>query len=265
MCLRGARVPACTFTHECVCVCWIVIVSPCVSDRAIWQRAHGGEANADLMSRRAGRPDWEVCRHSNVWRWARVALRDWGGDWAAVDGEPPRLHLPTSSPLPPATFTSPTKTTPLVDVWLLASSPTIPQWEYCSSIPQVSVTVLSVHTYILLMHVGIKAEMTDYIAGGLPRWTISVFTGGGGDGCYITWCHFFFFPETIFPSRWLSKCTLSVHMHCLQQSRRCADLTGDWCVFDHSSSPSTLLLRPAGGPCCSEVGAMLRTCVVRLC
>lgn len=36
-------------------------------------------------------------------------------------------------------------------------------------------------------------------------------------------------------------------------------------MFDHGSSPSTLLLRPAGGPCCSEVGAMLRMCVVRLC
>lgn len=45
--------------------------------------------------------------------------------------------------------------------------------------------MLSVHTYIILMHVGVKPEMTDYIAGGLPRWTISVFTGGGGNGCYL--------------------------------------------------------------------------------
>lgn len=59
----------CPRTYSCTCVyascCWIGIVFPCASDRAIWKRAQGGEANADLMSRWACRI--EKCIGTVMW------------------------------------------------------------------------------------------------------------------------------------------------------------------------------------------------------
>lgn len=119
----------CRGTYSCMCVyascCWIGIVFPCASDRAIWERAQGGDANADLMSRRLCRI--EKCIATVMW--GDVPISPWGirvlscSRWET----PARPHPSTSSLLPPYTCLS--KIIPLVDVWALARSPTCPPWE----------------------------------------------------------------------------------------------------------------------------------------
>lgn len=122
-------VQVCQGTYSCMCVyascCWIGIVFSCASDRAIWERAQGGEANADLMSRRACRI--EKCISTVMW--GDVPISPWGITVLSCSrwGTPARPHPSTSSLLLPYTCLS--KIIPLVDVWALARSPTCLPWE----------------------------------------------------------------------------------------------------------------------------------------
>lgn len=127
--LVWACVPACQRTYSCTCVyascCWIGIVFPCSSDRAIWRRAQGEEANADLMSRRACRI--EKCIGTVMW--GDVPISPWGIRVLSCSrwGTPARPHPSTASLLPP--YTSLSKIIPLLDVWALARSSARPPWE----------------------------------------------------------------------------------------------------------------------------------------
>lgn len=93
--------------HACVCTlscCWIGIVFLCTSDRAIWQRAQGGEANADLMSQQPGRI--EKCIGAVMW--GDGPMSPWGIRILSCSrwGTQARPHPSTSSLLPPYTFPS---------------------------------------------------------------------------------------------------------------------------------------------------------------
>lgn len=104
MCLWGH---ACLSTCSRVCAyasrCWIVIVFPGASDRAIWQRAQGGEANADQMSRRAGRIEkcigTVMCGDGPMSPWG-IRVLSCSGWWT-----PARPHPSTSFP-PPTIYLS---------------------------------------------------------------------------------------------------------------------------------------------------------------
>lgn len=95
----GARIRVCAYASR----CWIVIVFPGASDRAIWQRAQGGEANADQMSRRAGRIEkcigTVMCGDGPMSPWG-IRVLSCSGWWT-----PARPHPSTSFP-PPTIYLS---------------------------------------------------------------------------------------------------------------------------------------------------------------
>lgn len=104
MCLWGHACLS-TYSRMCVCAscCWIVIVFPRASDQAIWQRAQGGVANADLMSRRASRI--EKCIGTVMW--GDGPISPWGIRVLSCSGwwTPARPHPSTSFP-PPTIYLS---------------------------------------------------------------------------------------------------------------------------------------------------------------